>query len=148
MKHGGLWRHRTRSRATWRLFVLVPIAAVLLAGCGGAGLPMYPGAKAADLDEGVSAVSSCKDSARLLVGFGEKQVKLSPQSYSTPDSLETVKAWYQQKLADWESRGASCENGISYLFPKRCTAATTPCQMQVYISGKASGGTWIVLFSR
>jgi hypothetical protein len=135
------------SRLMWQLLVLLTIAAMLLTGCGAA-FPAYPGAKSANRDEGMNAVAACGESARILIGRPGGQIKINPQSYSTPDSLDIVKAWYEQNLTDWGEVGAPCGNGVSYVFPKGCTAAAGQCDKQLYVLDNVSGGTWIVVITR
>jgi hypothetical protein len=135
------------SRLMWQLLVLLTIAAMLLSGCGAA-IPVYPGAKSANRDEGVDALVACGVSARIQPGGPGGQVEINPQSYSTPDSLDTVKAWYKQNLTDWGEVGGACGDGVSYVFPKECNVTAVQCDKQLYVFDNVSGGTWIVVFTR
>jgi hypothetical protein len=134
----------SNSRLVRQLLVLLVMAALLLSGCGAA-FPVYPGAKSDNSFEGSVASLSCFSSNNLIGAPGEK-VEISPQIYSTADSLDTVKAWYKQNLTEWSEAGATCENGTTYVFPKECDATPEPCEKQLNIIEKDSGGTWIVVF--
>ena len=68
----------------------------------GRGLSGVSRCKSANRDEGVNALVGCGASARVQIGKPGQQVEIDPQSYSTPDSLDAVKAWYKQNLSDWK----------------------------------------------
>jgi hypothetical protein len=135
-------------RLIGQLLSLFATASILLCACGGNDFPVYPDAKSADRDAGVNAVAGCGASAQIRIGRPGEQVEIDPQSYSSPDSLDTVKAWYKQNLSDWKEVGDVCGSGVSYVFPKTCNVTAGQCDKQLYVLANDSGGTWIVLFTR
>jgi hypothetical protein len=135
------------------IVLVVAIAFLLSAGCGGHSYPLYPNAKAVSGDVVSGIYDACGATPNLRMGGSPDKkglLEIHPHCYTATDPLESVKSWYEKNLADWDKEdfpaNSNCRNGVSYSYPKGCVEKRK-CEVHMDIIGKNRWETWIIVWT-